>query len=198
MVHAIGDEAVSMAAQSGADSIEHGFVLRDAGIAAMREHDVFYSPQLTVTAAWNEAFMREAGCYPEWLIANAIEAGQVHHEAFRKTVAAGLKMVTGVDNLPRPTFSAGIETHQGRPALVSEVCLMVENGLSPMHALQAATRNAAQVCRMDADLGTLERGKLADLIVVPGDPLKDPGVLADVKLVMKGGAIVRATAGLIG
>ena len=60
-VHAIGDEAVCMAAEAGADSIEHGFVLGQAGIDAMVRHHVVYSPQLTVTAAWNESYMRAAG-----------------------------------------------------------------------------------------------------------------------------------------
>jgi imidazolonepropionase-like amidohydrolase len=60
-----------------------------------------------------------------------------------------------------------------------------------MRALQAATRNAAQVNRVGAKLGTLESGKLADIIAVGGDPLQDPSVLADVRLVMKGGALVR-------
>ena len=190
-VHAIGDEAVCMAAEAGADSIEHGFVLGQAGIDAMARHQVVYSPQLTVTAAWNETFMRAAGVFPDWLIDNAIEAGRVHHAAFRQAAAAGLTLITGVDNLPRPAFSAGIETHAGKPALVAEIGFMAANGLSPMQALQAATRNAAQVNRVGARLGTLEPGKLADIIAVGGDPLQDLSALADVRLVMKGGTLVR-------
>jgi imidazolonepropionase-like amidohydrolase len=191
-VHAIGDEAVIMAAEAGADSVEHGFILGDAGIRAMVEHGSVFSPQLAVTAAWNEDFMRAASCYPEWLITNAIEARQVHHQAFRQAVAAGLTIVAGVDNLPRPRFDPGIEMFDGRPGLVAEVQLMVQNGLPAMHALQAATRNAAAVCRAADRLGTLEVGKLADLIVVGRDPLQDPAALAEVRLVMKGGAIIRA------
>ena len=192
-VHAIGDEAVCMAAQAGADSIEHGFILGTEGIRAMLEHHVTYSPQLTVTAAWNEASMREAGCYPEWLIANAAQAGEVHHQAFRQAVASGLTFVTGVDNLPRPEYSAGIEMFEGQPGLVAEVRLMADNGLAPLAALQAATRNAANLCGAGDRLGTLELGKLADILVVDGDPLADLNALARVQLVMKGGSIVRAT-----
>jgi imidazolonepropionase-like amidohydrolase len=193
-VHAIGDEAVCMAAEAGADSIEHGFVLGQAGIDAMVRHQVVYSPQLTVTAAWNETFMRAAGVFAEWLIDNAVEAGRAHHAAFRDAAGAGLTLITGIDNLPRPEFSAGIETFAGKPALVAEIGFMVANGVSPIQALQAATRNAAQVNRVGAKLGTLDAGKLADIIAVGGDPLRDPSVLADVRLVMQGGALVRRPA----
>jgi imidazolonepropionase-like amidohydrolase len=190
-VHAIGDEAVIMAAEAGADTIEHGFILSDVGIDAMVKHKSVFSPQLAVTAAWNEDYMRGANCYPEWLITNAVEARAVHHQAFRKAVAAGLTFVSGVDNLPRPTFSAGLEMYEDRPALVAEVRLMAENGLAPMQALMAATRNAAAACRADDRLGSIEIGKLADLIVVEGNPIDDLNTLAGVRLVMKGGSIVR-------
>jgi imidazolonepropionase-like amidohydrolase len=79
------------------------------------------------------------------------------------------------------------------PALVGEIRLMAENGLAPMQALMAATRNAAAVCRADDRLGSIEVGKLADLIVVDGDPLEDLNRLGHVGLVMKGGSVVRAT-----
>jgi imidazolonepropionase-like amidohydrolase len=194
-VHAIGDEAVCMAAEAGADSIEHGFVLGSAGIEAMARRNVVYSPQLTVTAAWNEGFMRAANVFPEWLIDNAVEAGCVHHAAFSQAAAAGVTMIAGVDNLPRPEFGAGIETYAGQPGLVGEIGLMAANGLSPMQALQAATRNAAQVNRVGTRLGTLEPGKLADVIAVGGDPLADPSILADVRMVMKDGVIVAPSSG---
>jgi imidazolonepropionase-like amidohydrolase len=189
-VHAIGDEAVCMASEAGADTVEHGFVLGQAGIDAMVRHEVVYSPQLTVTAAWNEQFMRHAGVFPEWLIDNAIEAGKVHHAVFRQAAAAGLTVIAGVDNLPRPAFSAGIETYADKPALVAEIGFLAANGLSPMQALQAATRNAARVNRVGSKLGTLETGKLADIVAVGGNPLQDLSVLADVRLVMKGGTLV--------
>ncbi len=195
-VHAIGDEAVIAAAQAGADSVEHGFVLGTAGIQALVDNGTVFSPQLAVTAAWNEAYMRDANCYPEWLITNASEARAGHHQAFRQAVAAGLTFVAGVDNLPRPAFDTGIEMFEGRPALVAEVRLMAENGLSAIQALQSATRNAARVCRADARLGTIEVGKLADLIVVDGNPLEDLNALADVRLVVKGGSIVRGLGAL--
>jgi imidazolonepropionase-like amidohydrolase len=190
-VHAIGDEAVIMAAEAGADVVEHGFVLGDEGIEALRRHGTVFSPQLAVTAAWSEGPMRAAGCFPEWLITNAKEAGAHHHGAFRKAVRAGITMVAGVDNLPRLPLSVGIETFEGRPALVAELRFMIDNGLTPLEALQAATRNPARVCRVGDRLGTVEAGKLADLLAVNGDPLADITALHDVRLVMKDGRIVR-------
>jgi imidazolonepropionase-like amidohydrolase len=189
-VHAIGDEGVIMAAEAGADTVEHGFVLGPEGVRAMAENGSVFSAQMAVTAAWNEDFMREAGCFPEWLIVNAIEARQVHHQMFRRAVEAGITVVAGVDNLPRIPWSAGIETFEGRPAIVAEIRLMAENGLTPMQALMAATKNTAEVARAGKQLGTVEEGKLADLIAVAGDPLADLNALYDVRMVMKGGEMV--------
>jgi imidazolonepropionase-like amidohydrolase len=191
-VHATGDESVVMAVEAGADVVEHGFVLGEAGLAAMARQGTVFSPQLTVTAAWSEGPLREAGCFPEWFITNAKEAGAQHHAMFRKAVAAGIPAIAGVDNLPRLPLSVGVETFLGRPALVAEIGFMVEGGLSPLQALQTATINTARVCGMGDRLGTVEAGKLADLIAVAGDPLAGVTALHDVRLVMKDGVVLRS------
>jgi imidazolonepropionase-like amidohydrolase len=158
----------------------------------MARSGTVFSPQLTVTAAWSEGPLREAGCFPDWFIENAMEAGASHHAMFRKAVAAGIPAVAGVDNLPRLPLSVGIETFQGRPALVAEIGFMIAGGLSPLQALQTATINVARVCGAADRLGTVEAGKLADLIAVAGDPLADVTALHQVRLVMKDGVIVRS------
>ncbi|MCC7368981.1 MAG: amidohydrolase family protein [Chloroflexi bacterium] len=190
-VHAIGDEGVAMAADAGADTVEHGFVLGDEGIAAMVRNKTVFSPQLTVTKAWNETTIREAGCFPQWFLTNAIEASEVHHAYVAKAIAAGLEIICGVDNLTRLPWSPGVETFQGRPALIAEIQFAADCGLTPLQAIQAATVNVAKVCRADRDLGTLERGKLADIFSVAGDPLADLNTLHNVRFVMKGGQTVR-------
>ncbi len=190
-VHAIGDEGVAMAADAGADTVEHGFVLGEPGILAMVRNKTVFSPQLTVTKSWNEDTIREAGCFPEWFLVNAIEASDVHHAMVAKAIAAGLEIICGVDNLTRLPWSPGIETYEGRPALIAEIKFAADCGLSPLQAIQAATINVARVCRADKQLGTLERGKLADLFSVAGDPLANLDRLHDVRLVMKGGSVVR-------
>jgi len=190
-VHAIGDEGVIMAAEAGADTVEHGFVLGEDGVAAMVRNQTVFSPQLTVTKSWDEQTIREAGCFPDWFVTNAIEASEVHHAMATKAIRAGLTIICGVDNLTRLPWSPGIETYQGRPALIAEIQFAATCGLTPMQALQAATINAARVCRADRQLGTLERGKLADLISVAGDPLADLATLHEVRFVMKGGETIR-------
>ncbi|MFN8521595.1 MAG: amidohydrolase family protein [Chloroflexota bacterium] len=190
-VHAIGDEGVRMAAEAGADSVEHGFVLGLDGIKAMAEHGTIFSPQLTVTEAWNEGLIDHAGCFPAWFRTNAIEARIVHHRFAAEAFRAGLTMVAGVDNLPKLPLTAGVENYQGRPALVSEIQLMHEIGMTPIQALMTATLNAAKVCRADARLGSLEAGKLADVIAVDGDPSRDLAALHSVRLVMKDGKLAR-------
>jgi imidazolonepropionase-like amidohydrolase len=194
-IHAIGDPGVIMAADAGADSVEHAFVVSEAGIEAMARNNTTFSPQLAVTAGWNQDFMREAGCFPEWMIVNAMEAREVHHAMFAKAVKAGLKIVAGVDNLPRVPLFHGIERYEDKPALVAELHFMIVNGLTPLEALRAATINPAQLSRVDDTLGSIEKGKLADLIVVEGDPLADIQALLDLRLIMKGGRIVRTSLG---
>ena len=194
-VHAVGDEGVIMAADASADSVEHAFVVSEVGIEAMVRNNTTFSPQLAVAAAWNETFMRAAGLFPEWMIVNAMAASAVHHAMFAKAVQAGLKMVAGVDNLPRVPLFFGIERYEGKPAIVAEIKFMVEGGLSPMQALQTATINPAQLSRVDDRLGTIEKGKLADLIVVEGDPLATLDALHDLRLIMKGGKIIRSSLG---
>jgi len=157
----------------------------------MVRNKTVFSPQLTVTKSWNEQTIREAGCFPDWFVTNAIEASEVHHAMGTKAIRAGLTIICGVDNLTRLPWSPGIETYQGRPALIAEIQFAADCGLTPMQALQAATINSARVCRADRPLGTLERGKLADLIAVAGDPLADLATLHEVRFVMKGGETIR-------
>jgi imidazolonepropionase-like amidohydrolase len=195
-VHAMGDEGVIMAVEAGADTVEHGFVMSEVGVRALAERGTVFSPQLAVTAAWNEPFLRQAGCFAEWLIVNAAEAGRTHHQVFRQAAEAGIPMLAGVDNLPRLPYSEGIERFEGQPGLVAEIRLLAEHGLSPLQALQAATQTAARVSGVGDRLGTIEPGKLADLVAVDGDPLVDLNVLAEVRFVMKGGEIIRDDSGV--
>jgi imidazolonepropionase-like amidohydrolase len=116
---------------------------------------------------------------PPMMAAKAVEVIEAHQQSFRRAVEAGVKVAMGTD--------AGVGKHgeNGR-----ELLLMVENGMTPMQAIVASTANAARLLHLDASVGTLEAGKLADVIIVDGDVLGDIRKIADagnVKLVLKGG-----------
>jgi imidazolonepropionase-like amidohydrolase len=111
----------------------------------------------------------------------AHELYEHHVLAIRRALAAGVKIVAGTD--------AG---GHGHPANAGELDCLVQAGMTPMQAIQAGTQWAAECCGRDAELGTVEKGKLADLVVVRGDPLDDIAILREAKnigLVLKGGAI---------
>jgi imidazolonepropionase-like amidohydrolase len=194
-VHAMGDETIIAAAQAGADTIEHGFVATEQGIAAMAEAGTMYCPNLTVTTAWDPSILAARG-YPEWFTANAAEAAARHHEMFREAVRLGVPILAGVDDLPEGAGPVGIEMHDDEPGLVAELKLMQANGMTAGEALLTATRNAALAVRAQDRLGTLEPGKRADLVVLAGNPLEDLGRLAEVASVWKDGRLIRLIPGL--
>ena len=194
-VHAMGDETIVAAAKAGADTIEHGFVATEKGIAAMAEAGTMYCPNLAVTTAWDPALLAARG-YPEWFTANAAEAAARHHEMFREALRLGIPILAGVDDLPEGPGPVGIEMHDNQIGLIAELKLMHANGMTRGQALETATRNAARAVRAEARLGTLEPGKHADLVALDGNPLDDLDHLAAVRAVWKDGNPIRLTPGL--
>ena len=175
-----------MCAKAGFDGIEHGCLITEKGLETLVKHDMFICPTLCAYYAYlgPEGEKR----YPPW----RVQKGRRVEEALRKTwpkyVEMGAKVVGGSDG-----SGPGIGRRPGDGAL--EFQLMVDHGMTPMQAIVANTKNGADAMRMLDDLGTLETGKLADLIVVDGDPLADIKILQDRKklqLVMKGGEIFRS------
>ena len=196
-VHAMGDESIAIAAAAGADTIEHGFVLEadGDGLKAIAEHGNTYCPNLAVTDAWNPDELDQS-IYSEYLLGNAAEARRLHHAAFRRAVELGIPIIAGIDNLCQHAGPIGVEKHKGRVAVVVELSLMVANGLSPELALAAATREPARVSRVGDRLGTIEVGKIADLVAVDGDPLTDMMSLLRVRQVWKGGRTITLVPGI--
>ena len=143
-------------------------------------------PTLGVNHA--EEFFREQG-WPEERLQQMTEDGNLHRESFLRAVRAGATPAVGTDMLPtdKPDLP-------GFPiATVREIELMVQAGLSEMEALMAGTKNTADLCQVADRLGTLQVGKIADLIAVGGNPVADIKALRKIKLVMKDGEIVRNT-----
>lgn len=163
--HAHGGQGITDAVRAGLDSVEHGVWLTEAQCELMAERSTFYVPTLAVhTRGWE---LGEAtGMTPasrNWL-AQVIDARWVSLERARK---AGVKIATGTD--------AGFWMCHGENA--QELAELVHGGFTPMEAIVAATRTGAECLDMSREIGTIEVGKYADLVVVDGDPLADIRVL---------------------
>jgi len=176
MCHALGGPGLRLALQAGVDSIEHGCYLDEDPelIPMMAERGIVLTPTLLVYVYHSESkapHVRERS-----------RALRDHHrETIRRALAAGVRVVAGTD--------AG---GHGHPPNAGELPLLVAAGLTPMQAIQAATSWAAECVGLDREIGTLEKGKRADLIAVAGDPLADVSVLADaarIRLVLKDGVV---------
>jgi imidazolonepropionase-like amidohydrolase len=193
-VHAMGDETVTMAASAGADTIEHGFTMTSVGVEAMAQAGALYCPNLAVTHAWDPA-RQDRSADAAWFKRNSGEAAASHHAMFRLAISMGVTIVAGVDNLPPGPSPVGIEKVDGEVGLIVELKLMQQNGMSAGEALLTATRNAAAAARVDDRLGTLEAGKIADVVVLDANPLEDLTALAKVDSVWFQGSPIGLSVG---
>jgi imidazolonepropionase-like amidohydrolase len=185
MAHATNPEAVKNAIRLGAHSVEHGYILDDECIELFLKHDTWYVPTLAISHLtpdqanndWEQRWVRQRNM-AHALCCRADAASDVHRDWFAKALKAGVKMALGSDIRPL------------KDAALLELGLWVRDGATPWQALVAATRHGAAVCGVSNDLGTIEVGKLADLIVVGGNPLDDIQNVRQLKLVLKEGVIV--------
>ena len=178
-VHAHGAEGMKRAIRAGVDSIEHGTRLDDEVVKLMLEHGTYLVATLEAGRFTGE-MAKVPGWFPEVVRPKAAAIGAVGAQGFARAYKAGVKIAFGTDT--------GVSPHGDN---AKEFVYMVEAGMSPMKAIQAATLEAAKLLRAESDLGTIEKGKLADLVAVTRDPLADVSALQDVAFVMKGGAIVK-------
>jgi imidazolonepropionase-like amidohydrolase len=185
MAHATNPDAVKNAIRFGAHSVEHGYIMDDECIELFLKHDAWYVPTLAISHLtpnqagneWERAYLKQRNLPPS-LCCRADAASDVHADWFRKALKAGVKMALGSDI--RPLKDAGL----------LEMGLWVKDGATPWETLLAATKHAAAVCGAADDLGTIEVGKLADLIVVAANPLDDINNVRQLQLVFKEGRIV--------
>ncbi|MEJ8567777.1 metal-dependent hydrolase family protein [Elongatibacter sediminis] len=172
VVHTWGAKGVKTALRGGANSIEHGLLDAEA-IEMLLDKEAFYVP--TICATQDVDFINEL---PEYQIEKALGAATAHREGLLMAVEAGVKIALGSDSTPTNEFNK------------REFEFMVKVGISPMDTLIAGTRTSADLCGVAHDLGTVESGKLADLVVLGSDPLADISAVRDVRLVMKDGHLV--------
>ncbi|MDE2148919.1 MAG: amidohydrolase family protein [Gammaproteobacteria bacterium] len=176
--HAHGAEAIRRAVIGGVDSIEHGTFMNEADIKLMKEHGTWYVP--TIIAGQFVMEKAREGWYPPQVARKAEEVGPVIMHTVGEAYKAGVKIAFGTD--------AGVYPH-GENA--KEFEYMVQAGMSPMSTLQAATTHAAQLLKHDQDIGSVDPGKFADVIAVPGNPLQDIELMQKVSFVMKAGTVYK-------
>jgi imidazolonepropionase-like amidohydrolase len=172
-VHAHGAEGIKAAIRAGAASIEHGTLMDDEGRALMKQHGTYLVPTLEVRECVGQT-------YPPEFVAKAQQIMTAQLGNFRKAVNAGVKIGFGTD-IGVCRFGTNAR----------EFTLMVENGMTAMQAIQAATMADADLLGVSQKLGSISQGKLADLIAVRGDPLQNVRLLEDVRFVMKEGHIYK-------
>ena len=178
-VHCHGDQAAREAIEAGVDSIEHGSFLKPETLQLMKNKGTYLVPTLMAT----EYIMSKIEAYPPVLQAKARAAAAARSEMFRNAVKTGVKIGLGTD--------AAVYPH-GQNA--KEFKLMVDLGMAPVEALRAGTSVDADLFGIAEKVGTLEKGKLADIVAIPGDPTTDITATERVLFVMKEGRIVKNTA----
>lgn len=171
--HAMATPGISNALAAGVDSIEHGIAIDEKLARQMAAQGVYLSPTLTVTEYVAPGRAAAGGAI--WA-----KIPQFHHKSFQTALASGVKIVFGTD-------AGGFDwdLNQAR-----EFTYMTRLGMKPMQAIKAATSLAAEMLDMSDQIGSLDAGKLADIVAVPGDPLKDITLMEKVSFVMKDGKII--------
>jgi imidazolonepropionase-like amidohydrolase len=176
--HAHGTEGIKAAIQAGVDSVEHASLIDDEGIRMAREAGTFLVMDIYVDTYILE-MGEAAGFLPESLEKERI-VGQAQRDNFRKAHEAGARIAFGTD--------AGVYPHGNN---AKQFAYMVQYGMTPIEAIQAATVNAAELLGWPGDVGAVESGMYADIIAVRGNPLEDIRELEDVRFVMKGGEVYK-------
>src|SRR5215472_3645032 len=176
MCHALGGRGLHIAIEAGVDSIEHGCYLDEEPelLDAMAQRGIFFVPTFAVYEYHRKSALPHVR-------ERAHHLREHHAESLRRALAAGVKIAAGTD--------AG---GHGHPSNAMEIECLVKAGLTSLQALRAATGWAAECMGRDSEFGTVAEGKLADLVVVAGDPLGDVAMLQDperIALVLKGGEI---------
>ena len=178
MAHATNPAAVKMAIKLGAHSVEHAYITDEECITDFVSTGTWYVPTLSISQlSPSLAYAARKNLAPD-LVVRAEAAADEHRHSFQAALSANVKMALGSDISPM------------RDSALLELGLWVKNGATTRQALNAATKNAAELCGVGSELGTVEPGKIADLIVVGGNPLADIENLRKLQLVLKEGRVV--------
>lgn len=178
-VHAHGKKGMERAIKAGVTSIEHGTYMDSETIALMKKYGTYYVPTI-LAGNWVAEKAKIDGFFPSVVRPKAAEIGPLIQKTFSNAYKAGVKIAYGTDT--------GVSEHGDNGG---EFALMVEGGMPAIEAIRSATYHAAKLLRVDDELGTIEAGKLADLVAVQGDPLKDITLMTNISFVMKDGVVYK-------
>ncbi|ALT00185.1 metal-dependent hydrolase family protein [Lacimicrobium alkaliphilum] len=178
-VHAHGKEGMIRAIKAGVDSIEHGTYMDDEVFALMKKHGTYYVPTV-LAGAWVAEKAKIDGFFPDLVRPKAAAIGPLIKETFARAYKAGVNIAFGTDS--------GVSAHGDNG---QEFRLMTEAGMPAIEAIRAATYHAARLLGAQDNLGTVEKGKLADLVAVEGDPLEDINLMTHISFVMKDGQVIK-------
>ncbi len=181
--HAHGAEAIRRAVLGGVDSIEHGTYMDAEDMKLMVEHGTYFVPTIIAGDFVARTAKDHPNYYPPQVAAKALAIGPLIQATAGRAYKAHVKIAFGTD---AAVYPHGENAH--------EFELMVGAGMPPLFAIQAATINAATLLRHDKELGTVEAGKLADVVAVPGNPLDDISLMTKVSFVMKQGVVYKQNA----
>ncbi|MDH4873442.1 amidohydrolase family protein [Pseudomonas sp. BN515] len=177
-VHAHGADGIRLAARLGADSIEHASLVDDEGLKLLKQKNIPIVPTLAIDSLALEHAV-EAGAN-QYNLAVLKQTGTIHKQNIGKAIKAGIPIIYGTDAPITPHGTNPVEFHY-----------LVEAGLTPLQAIQAATVTPAKWLGASEDIGSLDAGRFADIIAVHADPLADIRVLEKVQWVMKGGKVYK-------
>jgi imidazolonepropionase-like amidohydrolase len=177
--HAHGAEGIKRAVKGGVNSIEHGSFMDDEGMELMKQHGTWLVPTITAGKSVGDS-AKIPGYYTDIVTPKALATGPKIQATFAKAYKAGVKIAFGTD--------AGVYKHGLN---WKEFVYMIEAGMPAMETIKAATISAAELLGEKDKLGSIETGKLADIIALDGDPLKDPLAFGRVVFVMKDGVVYK-------
>lgn len=177
--HAHGAEGMKRAVEAGITTIEHGTFMNAEIMELMKKKGTYYVPTISAGIFVAEK-AKEPGYFPPIIVPKALTVGPQIQETFAKAYKAGVKIAFGTDT--------GVSPHGDN---ATEFIHMTEAGMPAIEAIISATAVPAKILGVDDKLGTIEAGKLADIIAVAGDPLTDIKTMLDVKFVMKNGMVYK-------
>lgn len=181
--HSGSPGATLEAIDAGIDCVEHGYFLTDEVLQRMVTKGVWFVPTIVVSQPTVMEFFKKIGS-PDWYLARVESVGRAHWTTLQKAIKMGVKIALGTDQFP-------YEPNDGTTATVREAQYYVEAGMTPLQALRSATIEAATMLGAQDRIGSVESGKLADVIITDADPSKDIKALRGIRLVMKGGTVYR-------